>query len=212
MELEQLAHLLEQQAREVQSELKELQLSDLSPATGSAEPLESVLSRIERRLTVVGNHTERLLQRIPHDFESLIGQINDTHRQQSNSVSPKPTNSTGGYHSRESTTDRLSANHAIASLTPVEQKVFRICFDGGFFTYRQIAERLDVVPTTAKNIVNRLFKDENKRRLFCKRQVHGVAQVALNEAVRERILGAQAGQWCEDGHEAQQSITLGDCP
>ncbi len=200
MELEQLARSLAQQARQVQSELQELSVGEAASARRSTRPVESALYRIEQRLARVGHHTEQLLRRVPHDLESRIGQT---------SVGAGHTSPLAHHISPASAPTQ--PHQTIASLTPVEQKVFRLCFDGGWWTYRQMAERLDVVPTTVKNIVNRLLKDQHKQQLFRKRQVHGVAQVAVNEAIRRRILGARTDTSRKNGLQDEPHIALTDC-
>ena len=48
--------------------------------------------------------------------------------------------------------------------------------------------RLDITPISAKNIVNRLFQDADKRTLFRKTHIRGVAKVGVTEAVEQTIL------------------------
>jgi hypothetical protein len=55
-----------------------------------------------------------------------------------------------------------------------------------------------------------LFRDDGKRRLFYKRQMHGIAQVALNEQVQKRILRGGAGTLRKNGHLTGQRAILYD--
>ena len=213
MELEELSRRVAEQARQLQSDLEDLHgVADVRRMARSTEPVGSVLDRIERRLTVVNDHTDQLLGRVPESLGLLLAEIKDVLLDRLASASQGPTRSSQARRSQTSPPGRLSLKDAIAALTPTEQKVFRICFDGGLLTYRAIAERLDVAPTTAKNIVNRLFKDSDKRRLFQKRQVHGIAQVTLNEEVQKQILNGRENQCRKSGPLTDQDATLPDHP
>jgi DNA-directed RNA polymerase specialized sigma24 family protein len=81
-----------------------------------------------------------------------------------------------------------SISARIELLTPQERHVFRLCFQSGVLTYREIAEHLDITQIAAKNLVNRLFQSELKRSLFAKEYQHGAARVTIGSGVRRKIL------------------------
>ena len=58
-------------------------------------------------------------------------------------------------------------------------------------TYKELAARLNITPVSAKNIVNRLFQNADKRRLFSKTRIRGVAKIGLTEAVEQRVLRSE---------------------
>jgi hypothetical protein len=66
-----------------------------------------------------------------------------------------------------------------------------VCFQSGLLSYRDIAGHLDITPTAAKNLVNRVFRAANKRPLFVKRYEHGAVRVGVQPGIQERILGSQ---------------------
>ena len=76
-------------------------------------------------------------------------------------------------------------------LTPQEQRLFQACFQSGLITYKELAEHLDVTPTSAKNIVNRVFQSAQKRGLFRKEHVHGIARVGIKETIEREILNGR---------------------
>lgn len=79
-----------------------------------------------------------------------------------------------------------------SSLTPQERRVFQLCLQSGFLSYRDIASHLDITPTAAKNLVNRIFLSDRKRPLFAKECKHGTVRVGVHAAVR--ISGFAAGR------------------
>jgi len=66
-----------------------------------------------------------------------------------------------------------------------------VCFQSGLLSYHDIAGHLDITPTAAKNLVNRVFQSAHKRPLFVKRYEHGAVRVGVQPAFQERILGRQ---------------------
>lgn len=85
-----------------------------------------------------------------------------------------------------------SPQAAIRALTPQERRVFQVCFQSGLLSYRDIAGHLDITPTAAKNLVNRIFQSGVKRSLFAKEYQHGVVRVGVQSGIQERILGSHA--------------------
>jgi len=67
-----------------------------------------------------------------------------------------------------------------------------VCFQSGLLSYRDIAGHLDITPTVAKNLVNRIFQSGVKRSLFAKEYQHGVVRVGVQSGIQERILGSHA--------------------
>jgi len=64
-----------------------------------------------------------------------------------------------------------------------------VCFQSGLLSYRDIAGHLDITPTAAKNLVNRVFQATHKRTLFVKRYEHGAVRVGVQPDLQRRILG-----------------------
>jgi hypothetical protein len=68
-----------------------------------------------------------------------------------------------------------------------------MCFQSGLLSYRDIASQLDITPTAAKNLVNRIFLSDRKRALFAKEYRHGAVRLALRPEVQGRILAGTGG-------------------
>jgi hypothetical protein len=83
----------------------------------------------------------------------------------------------------------------VKSLIPQERRVFQLCFQTGFLSYRDIASHLDITPTAAKNLVNRIFQSGRKRPLFTKQLEHGAVRVGLPPELQRQILaGGKPGE------------------
>jgi DNA-binding CsgD family transcriptional regulator len=165
----------------------------------SKEPVESndsvgeTLGRIEQRLSAVHGHTSELVERVPKNLvavldelkHALILRLDEATQATRSAVSVTAHGNdspTGATHSVR------SPDSAIASLTAQERKVFQLCFQTGFLSYRDIATQLDITPTAAKNLVNRIFLSERKRPLFAKQVQHGAVRVGLQPELQKRIL------------------------
>ena len=190
MELDELSRRVAEEARALQKEIENLLLpKDACYATGS---IESTLSRIEERLIKVHDHTGILVERVPENLSSLLLEIKGAVLERIDSLKRESPGSKGSTESDKSGQAKGdSFRNALLKLTPQERKLFQICFQSGLITYKELGQRLDITSTSAKNIVNRLFKNNAKRRLFSKRHIHGIARVGIDEAVQKRILSGQ---------------------
>ena len=183
-ELARLAWQLERDAADLVQWANRSNRSDESPVAAS-------LGRIEARLGTVHEHTSELLRRVPADLnaaiadlrQALLLRLDEATRANGSAESqdqPEATRATGATHSPQA---------AIRALTPQERRVFQVCFQSGLLSYRDIAGHLDITPTAAKNLVNRVFQAAHKRPLFVKRYEHGAVRVGVQPAFQERILG-----------------------
>jgi DNA-binding CsgD family transcriptional regulator len=193
--MEELAREVGRLARELQQDVEDLRRRT-APSNGSTGSVDSVdrLGRIERELEAVHADTRELVGRVPAD---LGGQIADLRRSLLVRLEQvaEPTQSTeSGALGRpvRSAPSTQSPQAMVMALTPQERRVFRLCFESGFLTYREIADHLDITPSAAKNLVNRLFQSDRKRTLFAKRYSQGAARVGLQPDLQRRILGGRA--------------------
>ena len=73
-------------------------------------------------------------------------------------------------------------------LTGKQRKLLAILLDSGFLSYAEIGEKLGITHESAKNLVNRLLKDEEKARLFSKQETDRGVMVSVSSEVQDEIL------------------------
>ena len=182
-ELARLAWQLERDAADLAEWANRSNRSDESPVAAS-------LGRIEARLGTVHEHTSELLRRVPVELDKAIADL----RQALLVRLDEATRANGSAESQDqpgatrATEATQSPQAAIRALTPQERRVFQVCFQSGLLSYRDIAQHLDVTPTAAKNLVNRIFQSDHKRLLFSKEYKHGAVRVGLQPNLQNRIL------------------------
>lgn len=187
MELEELTRKIAIEARQIQAELQ--QLKDNSSSNHS---VESTLGRIEDRLIKVHSDTEKLVERVPENLKPLLLEVKAAVLDRIDSLKEETTESTGSTESFESGQHRKDwRSELLKKLTPRERSLFTACFGSGLITYKELAARLNITPVSAKNIVNRLFQNADKRRLFSKTRIRGVAKIGLTEVVEQRVLRSE---------------------
>jgi len=186
-ELARLAWQLERDAADLTEWANRSNRSDGSAVAAS-------LGRIEARLGSVHEHTSELLRRVPADLNAAVADL----RQALLVRLDEATGANGSAESQDrqgatrATETTQSPQAAIRALTPQERKVFQVCFQSGLLSYRDIAGHLDITPTAAKNLVNRVFQAADKRALFVKHHEHGAVRVGVRPGIQERILGRHA--------------------
>lgn len=74
------------------------------------------------------------------------------------------------------------------SLTGKQRKLLAVLLDSGFLSYAEIGEKLGTTHESAKNLVNRLLKDEEKARIFSKQETDRGIMVGLSSEVQDEIL------------------------
>ena len=211
MELDELSHQAQELARQVQEDLQPAQACvSEGPVPFSSPPLQAVLDRIERHLIAVSGNMDTLIRRFSHDLVPLLYGIREASVGRLVAPNAGPVAPNAPQIPGRSPAGRMDLKEVIEALTPQERRVFQTCFQSGFLTYKEIARHLDTSATTAKNIVNRLFRDLDKQRLFQKKQSHGISRVALHPEVEKEILGTQAGEFRKNGLPVDARPSLPD--
>ncbi|MDP2897842.1 MAG: sigma factor-like helix-turn-helix DNA-binding protein [bacterium] len=194
--MEHLVHEVARLALQVQIDIADLR-NNWSQSNESVESVSStvdILSRIERKLGDVHGDTRELIRRVPEDLGSILAELRRAllirlaevvEENQSNHSDDKgEKDDTNGSNQSLSTT--------VKSLTPQERRVFQLCFQSGFLTYGEIAAHLDITPSAAKNLVNRMLQSDRKRPLFSKQYRHGTARVGIQPDFEKRILAGNS--------------------
>ena len=184
-------------AREIQRDLADLPTKGArsNGSNGSAESVESAqrLERIERKLESVHEDTGELIRRVPEDIGGILADLKQTmlmrleaafHANESN----EPVDSGAAEHANGANHSNRSPAVMVKSLTPQERRIFQLCFESGLLTYREIAGQLDITPSAAKNLVNRMFQSGKKRPLFAKQYRHGSARIGICPDLEKQIL------------------------
>ena len=172
MDLEEFLRYITREAELIQADLKD---------TGAYMEArsESTLSRIERQVSEIRGNTKELIERVPENLSPLLIGIKESVLE--------IMSSSWKQRSMERTGQTLPKGNwvmdTLEKLTPQEKKLFKLCFQNGLITYEDLAERLGISLITTRGIVNRLFQDIDKRRLFCKKRRDGFINVGLTEAV-----------------------------
>jgi hypothetical protein len=193
MDLTELSRRIAEEAIRLEAEIESLRLAfDMYDPNSSTESIESTLSRIEERLIEVQDHTGKLVERVPENLLPVLAELKEAVLVRIDSLKNTAAGANKSTQSNESNRSAGTGGdwlgEALNTLTPQEKRLFQVCFECGLVTYRELAGRLGITPTSAKNIVNRLFQNTDKRALFRKECTHGVAKVAVDETVQRQIL------------------------
>jgi DNA-binding CsgD family transcriptional regulator len=187
-----MEHLVREVARlalQVQIDIADLR-NNWSQSNESAESVSSrvdILSRIESKLGDVHSDTRELIRRVPADLGSILVELRRALLIRLAEVMEG--NQSDDKAEKDDTNEsNQSLSTTVKSLTPQERRVFQLCFQSGFLTYGEIAGHLDITPSAAKNLVNRMLQSDRKRPLFAKQYSHGTARVGVQPDLEKRIL------------------------
>ena len=203
--MEQLARELARLAWELQRDARDLQrwANESVGATGPADSVGESLDRIEQRVGAIHEHTGELVRRVPADLgavltelkQAVLDRLREATRSAESAQSDESADPSRPGRTGPSNQSSQSLEAAARLLTPQERAVFQSCFQSGFLSYGEIASRLEITPTSAKNLVNRIFLSDRKRPLFAKQYKHGAVRVGIGPDVEKRILtGSKSGK------------------
>jgi len=148
---------------------------------------DSRLERIEKKIDNIHAHTSTLMAKLRDDVAQTLAELR---RELSGRMAQSPTeeDSPGVTLSDRRNRPLCEPAEVVKNLSPQEKRLFELCFRSGPHTYRGLGEHLGVSPISAKNLVNRIFLDKDKRDLFRKEKVEGIARVSISTAVEREIL------------------------
>lgn len=96
------------------------------------------------------------------------------------------------HHSHDSNSAELKPVQEIMNgLTGKQRKLLAVLLDSGFLSYPEIGEKLGITHESAKNLVNRLLKDEEKARLLSKQETDRGVIVGVSSEAQDEILEKQ---------------------
>jgi DNA-directed RNA polymerase specialized sigma24 family protein len=199
--MDRLARELAELAWELQRDAYDLR-AWANLATRSDESVESTaaaLARIEGKLGAVHGQTSQLIERVPKDLgqvlaelrQALVLRLDEAARATVSAESDDPLVADTSNRANQTNHSPVSA---VRSLTPQERRVFEVCFQSGLLSYRDIAGHLEITPTAAKNLVNRIFQSDRKRPLFTKEHRHGAVRISVRPGIQEHILGSRTSE------------------
>jgi RNA polymerase sigma factor (sigma-70 family) len=207
--MEHLVHEVARLARQVQMDIEDLR-DTWSHPNESAESVTStteVLSRIERKLGDVHGDTRELIRRVPTDLSPILAELKQalSLRLEESLQGNQSAQSHGAVRETDANESSQSLSARVKSLTPQERRVFQLCFQSGFLTYGEIAQRLDITPSAAKNLVNRMLQSGRKQPLFAKQYRHGTARVGIQPDFEKQILAGESHGKREGGKQIKAS-------
>jgi len=187
--MERLAEEVARLARELEREVDDLRRA-LADSNGPSEATDSTerLGRMERRLEAIQGDTGELIRRVPGDLGELLAEMKRLLLLRLVESAGATESVDAGVVANDSPQTLPAPSMMVRSLTRQERRVFELCFQSGFLSYREIAEHLDITPSAAKNLVNRMLQLGRKRPLFAKQYKHGVARVGIRPDLKDRIL------------------------
>jgi DNA-binding MarR family transcriptional regulator len=94
------------------------------------------------------------------------------------------------HHSHDSDSAQIlkPVQEITKGLTGKQRKLLATLLDSGFLSYAEIGEKLGITHESAKNLVNRLLKDEEKARLFSKQETDRGVMVGVSSEAQDEVL------------------------
>jgi len=129
----------------------------------------------------------RAVKELQREVAELVAQMNESDE---SATAPQPCGSR---------LDRTSRSELVSRLTPQQKRVYDVCLQSGPLTYQELGQHLGMRPISAKNLVNRMFQDSDKRALFRKETVNGTVELALStDAAKELAVQSDSPENGED--------------
>jgi DNA-binding CsgD family transcriptional regulator len=191
--------------KESKLEGPQLEASDREPAKEWVQNINDSLLRIEEELrrmpseTVAATKegTEHRSQEILAKLDDLPGKITGPlkeiigiSKQEILGELVRISSHYDAHHSHDSDSAQIPkpVQEITKGLTGKQRKLLAILLDSGFLSYVEIGEKLGITHESAKNLVNRLLKDTNKGRLFCKQETDQGIKVGVSGDVQDEML------------------------
>jgi DNA-binding CsgD family transcriptional regulator len=94
------------------------------------------------------------------------------------------------HHSHDSDSAQIQRpiQEITKELTGKQKALLAVLLDSGFLSYAEIGGKLGIAHESAKNLVNRLLKDEEKARIFSKQETDQGIKVGASSEVQDEVL------------------------
>jgi DNA-binding CsgD family transcriptional regulator len=152
----------------------------------SSETAAIVNESAERRNQQVLGKLDDLPERITGPFKEIIG----ISKQEILAELVRIGSHYDAHHSHDSDGAQIQRpiQEITKGLTGKQRKLLGTLLDSGFLSYAEIGEKLRITHESAKNLVNRLLKDEEKARIFSKQETDRGIMVGVSSEVQDEIL------------------------
>lgn len=132
------------------------------------------------------------LDGLPDKITAPLGDMISVSKQEILTELVRISSSNGSHHSHDSGGAQGQTQKSIQDitmgLTGKQKKLLAILLDSGFLSYAEIGGKLGITHESAKNLVNRLLKDTDKGRLFCKQETDQGIKVGVSSDVQDEVL------------------------
>jgi DNA-binding MarR family transcriptional regulator len=132
------------------------------------------------------------LDALPEKIIGPLGEIIDLSKREVLAELVRISSRYGAHDSHDSVSalrqKETSIQEITKELTGKQRRLLAILLDSGFLSYAEIGEKLGITHESAKNLVNRLLKDEEKARIFSKQETDRGIMVGVSSEVQDEIL------------------------
>jgi DNA-binding MarR family transcriptional regulator len=164
------------------------------------ETAATINKSLEDRTNEVLNRLDDLPDRIIRPLREII----DLSKREVLAELVRISSSNGPHYSHDSGSAQRQAEKPIheitRGLTGKQKKLLAILLDSGFLSYVEIGEKLGITHESAKNLVNRLLKDEEKARIFSKQETDRGIVVGVSNEIQDEILRTKRRTTPNDSH------------
>jgi molecular chaperone GrpE (heat shock protein) len=162
--------------RDIKEELKKI------PSTTAAT--------LDRNFQEATNEVLSKLDNLPEKIVRPLEEIIDLSKRDILAELVRVSSHYDAHHSHDSDSAQIQkpTQEITKGLTGKQRKLLAILLDSGFLSYSEIGQKLGITHESAKNLVNRLLKDEEKARLLSKQESDGSVIVGVSSEVQDEIL------------------------
>jgi DNA-binding CsgD family transcriptional regulator len=161
-----------------------------------SETVAAIIENAERRNQEVARKLDDLPDKITVSLKDTI----DTSKQEILTELIRISSNYYAHHSHDSDSAEVQRRiqEITKELTGKQKALLAVLLDSGFLSYAEIGEKLGITHESAKNLVNRLLKDEGKARIFSKQETDKGIVVGVSNEVQDEILEKKYGTTSND--------------
>ena len=144
------------------------------------------------------------LDALPEKIIGPLGEILDLSKREVLAELVRISSRYGAHDSHDSGGTQRQAEKPIREitkgLTGKQKRLLAVLLDSGFLSYAEIGEKLGITHESAKNLVNRLLKDQDKGRLFSKQETDQGIKVGVSGETQDEVLRKKYRTIPNDSH------------